>query len=287
MSALIEAVAAGSADRARELLENDTPPNDAGADGNTALHMAVKNGKLQIAAILLQRGADWTLKNAEGRTALDPELVGLETLHRIRQEYQRLAEPPYDGAEPPSDRVASYISSLERDGILKVSGLLDSGQLARLREDFTQRIRKLRLASTFLPAKRYFHYDQEEYWDRKRRSYVTNDALAISPGLLTLCCDPVITETANYYLRKRSHIKRVYGMRYLPSKPIGNKQFGWHHDMEDRQLKLMIILTDLGEDDQYMSYIRDRITHTIPIRVFSGTRSTSIIAEPISTTWTR
>jgi hypothetical protein len=163
---------------------------------------------------------------------------------------------PYDGATPPRAEVASHVSHLERDGIFKLSGLVDVAQLAQMQRDFSRRVRHLRLASVFSRKKRFSHYDQEEYWDRKQRAYVTNDALACSPALLALCCNPIVIETANYYLRKPGHIKRTYGMRYLPSEPIRSKQFGWHHDMEDRQLKLMIILTDIGEDDQYMTYVR-------------------------------
>jgi hypothetical protein len=31
--------------------------------------------------------------------------------------------------------------------------------------------------------------------------------------------------------------------------------FNWHHDMEERRLKVMILLTDIGQSDQYMSYV--------------------------------
>lgn len=255
MKSLIEAVAAGSIEDTQQLLAQGTEPNHIGTAGNTALHEAVKNGNAQIAAMLLQAGADWTLKNAEGRTALDPVFASLPTLHRIRQEYQRLPVPPYDVATAPSAEASSYAKQLERDGILKVSGLVDTQQLTQMQADFDRFVRKLKRARLFF-RNRFSHYDQEEYWQPQHRAYVTNDALACSAGLLALCCNPIVVETANHYLRKTSHIKRTYGMRYLPSQPLDSNQFGWHHDMEDRQLKLMIILTDIGEADQYMAYVR-------------------------------
>ena len=221
----------------------------------TALHEAVENGHAQIAATLLLGGADWTLKNTEGKTALDPAFSSLPTLHRIRQEYQRLPIAPYDGATAPPAPVSSYVNQLERDGILKVSGLIGADQLRQMQADFERLVRRLKIGRLFY-RKRFSHYDQEEYWHATHRSYVTNDALACSTGVVALCCNPIVIETANHYLRKRSHIKRTYGMRYLPSRPIQSNQFGWHHDMEDRQLKLMIMLTDVGEADQYMTYVR-------------------------------
>ena len=40
-------------------------------DGVTALHIAAYYGYLAIAKRLLEGGADWTLKNIDGKTALD------------------------------------------------------------------------------------------------------------------------------------------------------------------------------------------------------------------------
>ena len=253
-----------SGEETRRLL-GDGEPSRVGADGNTPLHQAVKNGRFQVAAALLLGGADWTLRNAEGKTALDLEFASLPALHRIRQEYQRLPVAPYDRSSAPCADVESYVSQLERDGILKVSGLVGSEQLAQMQSDFGRLVGRLDLAR-MLFRKRFSHYDQEEYWHAEHRSYVTNDALACSAGLLSLCCDPVVIETANHYLHKTSHIKRTYAMRYLPSEAIHSNQFGWHHDMEDRQLKLMIILTDVEENDQYMTYIRGshNVFHSYP-----------------------
>ena len=40
-------------------------------NGNTALHWAAANGRLAIATRLLEGGADLTLRNEDGKTALD------------------------------------------------------------------------------------------------------------------------------------------------------------------------------------------------------------------------
>lgn len=44
-------------------------------------------------------------------------------------------------------------------------------------------------------------------------------------------------------------------MRYLPLAERSNDMFGWHHDMEEKRFKVMILLTDVGPDDQHMSYV--------------------------------
>jgi hypothetical protein len=43
-------------------------------------------------------------------------------------------------------------------------------------------------------------------------------------------------------------------MRYPPGAPSERDMFRWHHDMEDRRLKVMVLLSDVGETDQAMSY---------------------------------
>jgi hypothetical protein len=50
--------------------------------------------------------------------------------------------------------------------------------------------------------------------------------------------------------------------------------FGWHHDLEDQRFKMMVLLTDLGEHDQYMSYVlgSQRLFH--PYSMFSSNTCT-------------
>jgi hypothetical protein len=44
-------------------------------------------------------------------------------------------------------------------------------------------------------------------------------------------------------------------MRYLPTRGIAHQMFDWHHDLEEKRLKILILLTEVGEGDQYMSYV--------------------------------
>ena len=38
-------------------------------------------------------------------------------------------------------------------------------------------------------------------------------------------------------------------MRYLPSAPTQNDMFGWHHDMEEKRFKVMILRKDDEEKE--------------------------------------
>jgi hypothetical protein len=101
----------------------------------------------------------------------------------------------------------------------------------------------------------YRHYDEEEHFWPADRAYVTNNAFKYSPDLVRLCCNASLVEAANHYLGKRAFVQRGVGMRYLPVATPDHDMFGWHHDMEERRFKVMVLLSDVSESDQHMSYV--------------------------------
>jgi hypothetical protein len=183
----------------------------------------------------------------------------------VRQTYQRLAEPPFDRPTTARATVREWLGVLERDGICKVDRLIAPDRLARLRREVGRSFAWLDGARRF-GLKRFRHYDARAYWHPRHRSFVDNDPVAGSDAALDLCCDERVVETAAYYLGKPAHLKRVTAMRYLPSELQDQSQFGWHHDMEDRQIKLMVLLTDIGTHDQYMVYARGTARALRPYR---------------------
>lgn len=222
----------------------------------SALHDAVRRGEHRRAATLLAEGADPDACDASGHGALDPAFTDLDTLHRIRQEYQRLPRAPYGDATRLEGPASDLVQALRRDGIVKLPGFVPATELRRLRHDFSRWLRRMRLARLLRPGSvRKGHYDSRAYWHAKHRAYVTNDALAESPTLGQLCQDPVLREAAGFYLEKPPHVKRIYAMHYLRAPAMAGQQFGWHHDMEDRQLKIMVLLSEVGPGDQPMSYV--------------------------------
>lgn len=251
---LHQAVEQNAIDRLIRLLDAGADPNAADTRGDTALHRAAAGGHACAAALLLAHGADWRIRNRAGKAPLAPGAIDIEGLHRIRQAYHRLAVMPYRDSQPESAQAAACVSRMRRDGILKLGGLVTPAMLRKLQADNRRVILRMRV-ERLLKRNPFVNYDQKAYWLGAHRAYVYNDALVYSDTLVRLCCHPVLVETANHYLGKRAHIKRVYGMHYLPSPHVETHQFGWHHDMEERILKVMILLTDLAGRDQYMSYV--------------------------------
>jgi len=256
---LVQAVARRDVERCATLLDAGADPNAVNGAGDTPLHLAVKQRDARLAALLLAKGADYRCADAQGRAPLDPVLAGVELLHRIRQEYHRLPDVSAAATASPSAEDAGHIRTLGAHGIVHIAGFLEPAVLGRLQHEFPAFVRRLRMREAMRRLLRRqragVHYDEEEYWIPGERMYSTNNAFGYSPALLELSLSGRVTAIVGAYLRKPAFVQRAQAMRYLPSTPLESSQFHWHHDMEDRRLKMMLLLTDVGEDGQYMSYV--------------------------------
>ncbi|PFH63349.1 hypothetical protein XA68_13806 [Ophiocordyceps unilateralis] len=65
------AAAAGSVPMVRLLLQNRSPISPIDIEGFTPLHHAIAEGHGDVAVVLLEEGADFTIKNSDGELALD------------------------------------------------------------------------------------------------------------------------------------------------------------------------------------------------------------------------
>ena len=149
------------------------------------------------------------LAAGEGRTAaggvepglLSPDVVAVDDLHRIRQEYLRVRDPRFRRA-PWGPRSRRALETLRRDGLFHVPGALPPARLDRVRAAIDAG-----LAAT--EPESFVMYDQHGYWRDDQQMRVFNDALALSFDLAWLCRRQWLRQTANHYLGKFSHIKRV------------------------------------------------------------------------------
>jgi ectoine hydroxylase-related dioxygenase (phytanoyl-CoA dioxygenase family) len=251
---LVRAVRTGDLAQVERLAVSGEGLDDTGAKGQTALHVAAQAGRADIAACLLSYGADHDVADGAGRTALSLDHVDIEALHAIRQHYQRYRYPrvrPGSGDDP---HAARSVEALDADGIVRLAGAVGPELLAQLRHDFAafvddldQRVRA--------DTAHYGHYDQEAYYWPEDRAYITNNAFRYSAALARLCCAQPVADVARLYLGKPAFIQRALAMRYLPCASRSHDMFQYHHDLVDRRLKVMVLLTNVGEDDQYMSYV--------------------------------
>jgi len=253
-SSFLTAVQQGDVSTVERYLHEGADPNFQDASGRTALHYAVESRNAQMAACLLIYRANYRIVDNDGVAPLDSRFVPIELLHNIRQRYQRFHRNGNNGTEPIADDVRSYSEELDRRGLVKLSGLIPDDTLAQMRRDFQKFILELsvRIARG---SGVYKHYDEELHWRAEDLAYVTNNAFKYSRALVRLCCHPTISGVANRYLGRPAYIQRGVAMRYLPADGIERDMFGWHHDIEEQRCKMMILLTDVAETDQFMSYI--------------------------------
>jgi hypothetical protein len=271
---LLAAAAAGKTARVAELLRAGADVDLQDRRGRTALHEAARWRRAETAAFLLRAGASHTIADGRGHTALAAPDTDLRALHAIRQHYKRCPEP--DGparTAPASSRVRDWLAALQRDGIVRLPGLVPPALLLRMRAEFAGFVAAIdeRRARGEADMR---SYDEEEHWWPEDEAYVSNNAFKHSRALTELCCHPEILELVDHYYGRPTAITRGVAMRYLPQAGRGTDMFGWHHDLEDRRLKLMVLLTDVGERDQAMSYVvgSHRLFH--PYEMFARNTAT-------------
>ncbi len=251
---LIAAARRGHVVTVERILLQGANPDEKDTRGRTALHDAVSCGHTETAACLLTYGASPGIADDQDRYPLDVDLIGPQALHAIRQRYHRYRAQAHTTVSSGSALAETLAREIDRRGIAKVSGLIEPNRLARLREEFKTFVENLQ---NKLAEGRgvYRNYDEEEHLWAKDLAYVCNNAFKYSQELVRLCCNETLLETANIYIGKPAFIQRGIAMRYLPNRSTTNDMFGWHHDMEDKRCKMMILLTDLGGSDQHMSYV--------------------------------
>lgn len=266
-TALIAAARRGDVAEIDRLLDTGADPNAQSPRGRTALHDAAARDRVEAAARLLARSANPGLADRTGRTALDPRNTPLETLHEIRQRYHRRRTHDDAAWRDASDDARRWAAELDQKGVVKVSGLVGPDLLARLRSDFQSFIDHLE-ASRSRGRGAYKHYDEEEHFWAEDRAFVCNNAFKYSQAFARFCCSTPLLEAANLYLGRTPHIQRGGAMRYLPSPTTSHDMFGWHHDMEEKRFKIMLLLTGVGGGGQHMSFIVGSHKLFHPYRMF-------------------
>ncbi len=268
----VSAARDGQIDRIAALLDQGCPIDARNARGQSALHMAARCGRVAVAAYLLARGASHETADDRGRRPLDSSNVDPETLHAIRQTYRRTAVLSDDrlatGFGPEGK---SWLDQLRRDGIVRIPGLVPAALLASMRAEFESFVAELDRRRARGAADKQ-GYDEEEHWWPADLAYVTNNAFKHSSSLTRFFCDPRLTALARSYYGRHAFITRGVAMRYLPLEERHNQMFGWHHDLEDRRLKALVLLTDLESSGQVMSYVKRSHTLRHPYRMFFRNR---------------
>jgi hypothetical protein len=237
------------------------------SEGGTRLHTAVASGDIQRAAELLAADVDVSATDTAGHTALSPEFARPEIVHAIRQAYQTTPRSGWsrEGSDSP------ILHEVSAKGIVKLPGFVEPAVLEQLQRDFSEFAdcldARVRRGEGLV---RQYH-EEEHFW-KKDGAYISNNAFKHSPSLVRLACHPSVLELTRQHFGKQVHVQRAGCMRYLTGGRMGNDMFRWHHDMEGRRLKLMVLMTEVSESDHTMSYVCRSHTIDHPLHRFRGNR---------------
>ena len=146
-----------------------------------------------------------------------------------------------------------HLDTLTLNGITRIPGFVEASMLEALQLEFQSFVTALE-ERVSRGEGLFQRYDEEEHWWARDQAYISNNALKHCPTLAKLCSHPHLRAVSDAYFGSSVHITRAVAMRYLPTEVRTNDMFGWHHDMEDKRLKLMVLLTDVTPADQSMSY---------------------------------
>jgi hypothetical protein len=160
----------------------------------------------------------------------------------------------------PAD-MAPLVAELRREGIVFLPGYLSGERLAACQRDFEELVERIRTGPP-TPRQpmpwRYFPatYTEHEHHVPGVEMTYSCDPFRSSKALLDVVLDEhLLGIVARYFNRKfkmgEAGIHRIY-----PMPPRDFSSFQWHHDGLGPHVKVMALLTDVGPNDQYMSYLK-------------------------------
>src|SRR5439155_1107984 len=74
--------------------------------------------------------------------------------------------------------------------------------------------------------------------------------------LLQIAVDPFLLGLIGRYHGKPFMISQAIASRYFPMAAKDFSSRMWHHDNLGKRINVMVLLTDVGPEDQYMSYLK-------------------------------
>lgn len=164
-----------------------------------------------------------------------PVFMAKEFLHR-------LPDPRFrHGFSPLREDVDldEALADLKRDGIVSFRGYFSGEFLNRLQDRFELIIAEYSTGGGINPE-----------------CDLCENLLQYDRVFLEAALDSTLLELMSRYYRKGFGIGRADAMRIRPLEESRYGSFQWHHDTRGLQLKAQVLLTDVAEDGQRMTYLK-------------------------------
>jgi hypothetical protein len=163
---------------------------------------------------------------------------------------------------PPSKTIQSAIETLRSDGIVVIENYMQDEQLQDLKidfESFVKSVEKLPLGPMKMTPGGSLHpqtqYPEQGY-DIEYNMTFSYNPFKYSKRFLGVALDEYILEIIKGYIGKNFMLQQAAALRYHPHEKRDFGSWQWHHDSWGRKVNVMLLLTDVTQNDQYMSYMK-------------------------------
>lgn len=103
----------------------------------------------------------------------------------------------------------------------------------------------------YLPSTVYREWE----CDSSARTVHAHDPFKFIPQLLSIAVHPLILALMSRYFGKKFYLQQAIASRYYPMSPADFGSFQWHHDAWGKKINVMILFSEVTEEDQYMTYV--------------------------------
>ncbi len=192
----------------------------------------------------------------------------LAALSYARERRLRSGARAFRGPTATTPLQRKALAELQEHGITRIEGLVPDAILESLRSGIREmvenvdaradRVSAMAPDGSFDPMRhRDIQFDEQTgaaCYDPDFRIYTSNDPFQLRPELWKLALGDDLVRIANSYFGRQAYVARGLAVRHLPSPPRDVYQWRWHHDSWGRKLNVHILLTDIGDDGQFLAY---------------------------------
>lgn len=132
---------------------------------------------------------------------------------------------------------------LDKDGVVIMPNYFEGSQLEDMQQFFKDQIEQKPI-DKFLQQSSF------------NGAVDASAKLTESRGLSAALVDPTLLALNTYHFGKPAKFANWRGYRLEPCAPICYRAWDWHNDQKRKEIKVMILLSDVGEDDQAMRAIK-------------------------------
>ena len=167
-------------------------------------------------------------------------------------------------AETP-EALKAHVAELRQDGITVLPAFYSGERLRQFQDAFTEMMAGIEKrppsAEILTPDRSYYRNARRakfsaEGYDPEIGTSRCGDPFKHNPIFWEFVLDDIVLNILARYFGKVFTVNQMGASRYYPTDKRDFGSWQWHHDAWGRKVNVMLLLTDVGENDQYMTYMK-------------------------------